>query len=46
MRPYIGITDFTSFEQVKKMLEVFSKYKHPRLKHFLHITLFLWKLRL
>lgn len=25
--PYIGITDFTSFDQVKKMLRVFKKHK-------------------
>lgn len=35
--PYIGITDFTSPEQVKKMLEVFQGHKSPRSLRVLHV---------
>jgi len=35
--PYIGITDFTSFEQVTKMLEVFRKHKPSGSQRMLHI---------
>lgn len=35
--PYIGITDFTSFEQVRKMLEVFRKHRHPESQRVLHV---------
>lgn len=36
-QPYVGITDFTSFEQVKKMLEVFHKHKPLESHRMLHI---------
>lgn len=37
LRPYVGITDFTSFEQVTKMLEVFRRHKAPGSQRVLHI---------
>ncbi|MBI4948097.1 hypothetical protein HY844_00870 [Candidatus Berkelbacteria bacterium] len=37
MNPYIGITDFTTFEQVEKMLEVFRAHRKPNSKRVLHI---------
>jgi hypothetical protein len=37
MRPYIGITDFTCFEQVKEMLKVFSANKPQNLDCQLHV---------
>ena len=37
MNPYIGITDFTSFEQVNKMLELFRKHKSPGSQRMLHV---------
>lgn len=37
MNPYIGITDFTSFDQVVKMLEVFRRHKSPGSQRVLHI---------
>ena len=36
MKPYIGITDFTSFQQVEKMLEVFNAHKAKDTKRVLH----------
>jgi hypothetical protein len=35
--PYIGITDFTSFEQVTQMLEVFRQYRKPSSQRVLHV---------
>ena len=35
--PYIGITDFTSFEQVTKMLEVFQEHRLSGSQRVLHI---------
>lgn len=35
--PYIGITDFTSFEQVRRMLDVFRKHRHPESRRILHV---------
>jgi hypothetical protein len=35
--PYIGITDFTSFSQVERMLSVFSKHRELSSIHRLHI---------
>lgn len=35
-KPYIGITDFTSFEQVKQMLTVFNAHKRLGSRHILH----------
>lgn len=35
--PYIGITDFTSFDQVKAMLAVFRKHAPKRSKRVLHV---------
>jgi hypothetical protein len=37
MNPYIGITDFTNFEQVTKMLEVFQRHKPENSRRVLHI---------
>ncbi len=37
LRPYIGITDFTSFEQVERMLKVFQKHKPPGSDRQLHV---------
>lgn len=37
MNPYVGITDFTSFEQVTKMLEVFRRHKSPGSQRVLHV---------
>jgi hypothetical protein len=37
LRPYIGITDFTSFGQVTQMLEVFQKHKKPGSLRMLHV---------
>lgn len=37
MNPYIGITDFTSFEQVMRMLEVFGSHKPPGSQRVLHV---------
>lgn len=37
MNPYIGITDFTSFEQVTKMLELFRRHKPSGSQRVLHI---------
>ena len=37
MRPYIGITDFTNFEQVTKMLEVFQRHKPSGSQRILHV---------
>ncbi len=37
MNPYIGITDFTSFEQVARMLEVFRRHKSLGSKRVLHV---------
>ncbi|MFA6459313.1 MAG: hypothetical protein WCV79_02880 [Candidatus Paceibacterota bacterium] len=36
-KPYIGITDFTSFEQVTKMLEVFRRYRSSESQRLLHV---------
>lgn len=36
-RPYVGITDFTSFEQVTRMLEVFRRHRQSDSKRQLHI---------
>lgn len=36
-KPYIGITDFTSFKQVKQMLTVFNAHKQPDSRHILHV---------
>lgn len=35
--PYIGITDFTSFDQVQAMLAVFKKHVPKRSKRVLHV---------
>ncbi len=35
--PYIGITDFTSFEQVQHMQKVFQEHKQPGSKRVLHV---------
>jgi len=37
MNPYVGITDFTSFEQVTKMLEVFRRHKSYGSQRVLHV---------
>lgn len=37
IHPYVGITDFTSFKQVTRMLEVFRRHKSSRSKHVLHV---------
>ena len=37
MTPYIGITDFTNFDQVKEMLKVFTARKPPDSKRKLHV---------
>ena len=37
MNPYIGITDFTSFEQVTEMLKVFRNHKPTNSRHVLHV---------
>lgn len=37
VKPYIGITDFTRFEQVEAMLEVFRKHRSPSSERLLHI---------
>lgn len=37
INPYIGITDFTSCEQVIKMLEVFGGHKAPGSQRMLHV---------
>lgn len=37
MFPYIGITDFTDFEQVKEMLRVFESHKPRGSKRRLHV---------
>lgn len=37
IRPYIGITDFISFEQVTRMLEVFRKHRQVDFKRLLHV---------
>lgn len=37
LRPYIGITDFTDFEQVKAMQEVFLKHRKRDEPHMLHV---------
>ncbi len=36
-KPYIGITDFTNFEQVTKMLELFRKHKRSDSQRMLHV---------
>ncbi len=36
-RPYVGITDFTNFEQVQRMTRVFQKHKHPASTRMLHV---------
>lgn len=36
VRPYVGITDFTSFEQVQAMLAVFNRHKKPGSQRLLH----------
>jgi hypothetical protein len=35
--PYVGITDFMTFEQVKMMLTVFKAHRSPRSKRKLHV---------
>lgn len=35
--PYIGITDFTHFSQVARMVECFKKHSVPNQKHQLHV---------
>ncbi len=35
--PYIGITDFTNFDQVKRMLSVFKKHSQRGLNRKLHV---------
>ncbi len=37
LRPYIGITDFTSFEQVQAMLKIFQMHRTYRSKRLLHV---------
>lgn len=37
MNPYIGITDFTKFEQVKEMLKIFNTHRLPNSKRRLHV---------
>lgn len=37
IRPYIGITDFTSFEQVQHMLEIFFRFRKPKSHRLLHV---------
>jgi len=37
LKPYIGITDFMTFEQVTRMLKVFMEHKKPTSKRQLHI---------
>ena len=37
MKPYVGITDFTSFQQVENMLEVFNAHKATDTKRVLHV---------
>lgn len=37
INPYVGITDFTSFKQVTKMLTVFRRYKSPGSQRVLHV---------
>ena len=37
INPYVGITDFTSFEQVTKMLEVFRRHKSSESQRVLHV---------
>lgn len=37
MNPYIGITDFMTFAQVKAMLEVFRQYSNRTSYHVLHV---------
>ncbi len=35
--PYIGVTDFTNFEQVTKMLEVFRRHRSSGSQRMLHV---------
>ena len=35
--PYVGITDFTNFDQVKMMLEVLQQYRQPESQRVLHV---------
>lgn len=35
--PYIGITDFTHFSQVERMVDSFKKHSKPHQKHRLHV---------
>ena len=37
MNPYIGITDFTDFEQVERMLQTFHAHLAPNSKRILHV---------
>ena len=37
IRPYVGITDFTSFEQVTRMLEVFQNHNPSESQRQLHV---------
>jgi hypothetical protein len=37
IQPYVGITDFTNFEQVTKMLEVFRRHKSSGSQRVLHV---------
>jgi hypothetical protein len=37
LKPYIGITDFTSREQVREMLRVFRQHRKPSSDRILHI---------
>lgn len=37
IRPYVGITDFTDFEQVLQMLEVFRQHRSSNSQRVLHV---------
>lgn len=37
IKPYIGITDFTGFEQVAQMQETFRRHKQPQSPYLLHV---------
>lgn len=37
VRQYVGITDFTNFEQVMRMLEVLRKHRQPGSQRMLHV---------
>jgi hypothetical protein len=37
MDPYIGITDFTSFNQVEEMLRILRTFRHARSRRKLHV---------